>query len=212
MLLTALQHVKTAETTCLHNCAEAVKIANKNCGYADIFSISCTETYRNLKKSENYTQIPVECGTRNDIIFFDWYLQGGDICEHIGIIEKVENNTVFYSDFNSSENPRGYFEHRTSVNNNKIKAVFHHHINNKPISYILKDINIHSGDRGSIVTLIQSILYKLGYVLEIDGYFGEETAKQVKKFQENNSLEVDGVVGSETLNKMSTQIILIKER
>lgn len=61
------------------------------------------------------------------------------------------------------------------------------------------------------VQLIQAKLKKLGYSysLEMDfereyekGIFGKATKQAVKKFQEENSLQVDGIVGKETLKAL----------
>ncbi|WP_251859753.1 M14 family metallopeptidase [Clostridium sp. Marseille-Q2269] len=61
------------------------------------------------------------------------------------------------------------------------------------------------GDRGSDVKKIQAVLKKIGYNLGvIDGIFGNITEDAVKRFQQNNRLIVDGIVGPKTyevLNK-----------
>lgn len=50
---------------------------------------------------------------------------------------------------------------------------------------------------------IQKMLNKVGnYGLKIDNDFGPATTKAVKDFQSKNGLEVDGIVGNQTLNKL----------
>jgi len=54
------------------------------------------------------------------------------------------------------------------------------------------------GDANSEVAQIQSALEEQGFELPQSGYFGLETQKAVKKFQEENGLEVTGEVNEET--------------
>lgn len=56
------------------------------------------------------------------------------------------------------------------------------------------------GDNGSEIKRIQQLLYKLGYDITVDGFFGYQTKEIVKDFQLNNGLKVDGVVGQKTLD------------
>lgn len=56
-----------------------------------------------------------------------------------------------------------------------------------------------NGAQGEDVTNLQSRLATLGYYAgEIDGQFGNGTREAVRLFQEQNGLDADGVVGSET--------------
>lgn len=60
-------------------------------------------------------------------------------------------------------------------------------------------------DRGQAVSDIQTRLAALGYEvgsLGADGVFGETTEKAVKKFQRDQRLPVDGIVGGETWRKL----------
>ena len=61
---------------------------------------------------------------------------------------------------------------------------------------------IRSGAHGDAVRLLQTLLKRYEYPPfdpgEVDGEFGAKTLKAVKNFQEEMSLEVDGIVGVET--------------
>lgn len=61
------------------------------------------------------------------------------------------------------------------------------------------------GSRGSNVMKIQAVLKKIGYDPGVlDGVFGNETKSAVIRFQQNNGLTADGIIGEETykiLNK-----------
>ena len=61
----------------------------------------------------------------------------------------------------------------------------------------LKTIRL--GDRGDSVRAIQQALASRGYLSgAIDGVFGQETQYAVRKFQQDNALIADGIVGKET--------------
>ncbi|TFJ93287.1 C40 family peptidase [Lentibacillus salicampi] len=57
---------------------------------------------------------------------------------------------------------------------------------------------ITTGDRGEEVKEVQAALNDHGHDLSTDGIFGAKTGGAVTDFQENNALQVDGIVGPET--------------
>lgn len=63
--------------------------------------------------------------------------------------------------------------------------------------------NVRKGARGNITKLIQAMLYCRGYNTNgVDGIFGSGTDSAVRKFQKNNGLTVDGIVGKNTFEKL----------
>jgi peptidoglycan hydrolase-like protein with peptidoglycan-binding domain len=67
------------------------------------------------------------------------------------------------------------------------------------------------GERGEPVATVQRALVDLGFRMPVttandtklpDGIFGPETAQVVRKFQQLNGLDADGVVGRHTLAKL----------
>lgn len=52
------------------------------------------------------------------------------------------------------------------------------------------------------VELVQVKLSHFGYETARDGYFGDETGQQVRQFQQDYDLEVDGVVGVHTWTEL----------
>ena len=62
------------------------------------------------------------------------------------------------------------------------------------------------GDEGSMVTKVQQLLAKWGYITEnrITGYFGELTLNAVLAFQRRNNLDDDGTVGALTMGKLTS--------
>ena len=60
------------------------------------------------------------------------------------------------------------------------------------------------GSTGSAVTFIQTALTQLKYyTAEITGHFGSKTEDAVKRFQKDNGLTADGVVGKTTMDKLN---------
>jgi murein L,D-transpeptidase YcbB/YkuD len=55
---------------------------------------------------------------------------------------------------------------------------------------------------GGPVFVLQALLWKLGYNISIDGYFGPQTQAAVIDFQKKHGLAVDGITGPNTWNTM----------
>lgn len=56
--------------------------------------------------------------------------------------------------------------------------------------------------RGPSVHILEEILVKLGYKINVSQYFGKDTDKAVREFQLENNLVVDGLVGLKTWSKV----------
>jgi len=82
--------------------------------------------------------------------------------------------------------------------NPRLQTAFH---NLPPIRY---------GEKGEAISLIQSGLVEEGFTMpnstldsgEMDGIFGAETLNNIIAFQTKHHLEIDGVVGKQTLGKL----------
>jgi len=75
------------------------------------------------------------------------------------------------------------------------------------VDFIPRDIRypvLRNGSRSNYVFLLQFILNQNGANLTVDGVFGNRTAEAVRNFQENNSLAVDGIVGTNTWRTLLT--------
>jgi len=59
------------------------------------------------------------------------------------------------------------------------------------------------GMKGEAVECLQLRLQATGYLLQIDGLFGENTRMEVKSFQERSHLEIDGIVGYHTWRSLA---------
>lgn len=62
--------------------------------------------------------------------------------------------------------------------------------------------NLKRGSKGKDVCWLQTALVSKGYPLEIDGIFGDNTLDAVIRYQRNNKLLVDGIVGVLTRNAL----------
>ena len=69
---------------------------------------------------------------------------------------------------------------------------------------------LQKGMNGEEVRKLQKKLAILGYEITVDGDFGNDTKTAVKHFQVNNSLEIDGIVGKETEEKLSELCAKVK--
>lgn len=64
-------------------------------------------------------------------------------------------------------------------------------------------VNVRLNARGNLTYIIQAMLYCKGYDTNgVDGIFGKGTASAVRKFQSNNGLSVDGIVGKNTFKAL----------
>ncbi|WP_029270535.1 C40 family peptidase [Virgibacillus alimentarius] len=59
------------------------------------------------------------------------------------------------------------------------------------------------GDSGPAVSDLQSKLQNLGYSLNIDGIYGENTGSAVRDLQGNSGIQIDGIAGPATFNALN---------
>jgi len=65
---------------------------------------------------------------------------------------------------------------------------------------------VRRGSRGSDVAELQSRLTDQGFELAADGIFGKRTDAAVRQFQEQNALDVDGIVGPLTWKALGVEV------
>lgn len=63
---------------------------------------------------------------------------------------------------------------------------------------------IKKGSFSNTVTVAQTILFSLGYSIQPDGVFGNQTDQTVRTFQQRHDLVVDGIVGPKTWNALAS--------
>jgi hypothetical protein len=64
-------------------------------------------------------------------------------------------------------------------------------------------VYLNKGDRGKEVQVLQEKLVALDFDIVVDGIFGDKTDEAVRTFQQRSGLKVDGIVGPNTIAKMS---------
>ena len=154
-------------------------------------------------------------GKPGDIVLFDFYGKG--LSGHIGIIEKVVGNkyqTIEGNTSSTSDDNGGAVMRRTrplsvvrciirpkydGVTSTSSKEV-------KTVDITLKVLK--EGSAGEQVKTLQRLLRMMGYkdqygnTLIIDGDFGAKTTHALKKFQQAEGLDADGICGNNTWNAL----------
>lgn len=166
------------------------------------------------------TRNPSYVPQQGDIIFFDWEPEKGDGMDHVGIVDRVSDGTVYTVEGNHSDQVNQY---SYPLNSNEIYGyVVPDYTGNEVMDETIGGGSVTSpsssyptiarGSAGEYVREAQNILIDKGYLLGIygvDGIFGTETEQVVKSFQADNNLTADGIIGPNTwakLNNSSTSI------
>jgi len=75
-----------------------------------------------------------------------------------------------------------------------------------PAEAAFGDHVLKKGMRGEEVRQLQQYLVDLGYPLQVDGIFGQETLTVVKMFQSDEGLTADGIVGTKTFAALAAAL------
>ena len=150
----------------------------------------CQSAHNYYKSKGRLTANPQE----GDIVIYDW--SGDGHADHIGIfktwadtnktiLEAYEGNT---SQGNDSDGGKVMLRKRSR---NLVKSFIDPGVytdgNVTPVETVLT-----IGSRGSEVTIMQNYLYELGYAVEVDGWFGQQTEGFIKDFQQKNRMTASG--------------------
>jgi hypothetical protein len=139
-----------------------------------------------------------------DIVIYDW--EGTGYADHIGIfikwtttektaIEAWEGNT------STSNNSDGGRVMKRVRSRNLIKSFINPGV--YPTSVVTPvSSSLTKGARGSKVTQIQKYLYDIGYAVEIDGWFGNQTETMLKDYQAKNAMTITGVADGVTIGAL----------
>lgn len=162
--------------------------------------ISCNSQIKKFKAlGVWHTDRNIQSG---DILYYDWDKSGD--ADHVGIVEKSENGFLTVIEGNNGNYPDDRVRRRKI--NSESSLIFgyarpdYSRFENK-ISFPL----LRKGDVGTYVKILQVFLTAYKYNIGnsgIDGEFGSDTESAVKQFQKNSEIEVDGIVGEDTWNKL----------
>jgi len=152
-----------------------------------------------------------------DIVIYDW--EGNGHADHIGIfirwtstartaIEAYEGNT------STADNSDGGSVMIRTRSRNVIKSFINPNVFTET-TVTPVDIILSKGARGSQVTQIQKHLFDLGYIIEIDGWFGNETETRLKDYQTKNAMTITGMADAVTIGALqedANEIALAKSK
>ena len=168
---------------------------------------SCTAGW-NWFKNRGETRSNSFKPQRGDIIFFDWNPENGDGIDHVGLVDRVENNKVYTVEGNHEDQVNQY---SYDLNSNNIYGyVVPSYTGNESIEEAKTDENnerplIYKGMTNENVRYAQTKLINKGYSVGssgADGIFGAGTEQAVKQFQADNGLTADGMIGPATWKKL----------
>lgn len=146
---------------------------------------------------------------RGDVIFFK---NASRIC-HVGVIIKVDSKYVYTIEGNTSStsgvvaNGGSVSQKRYLLTNSRIAGYGRPNyalLNGDKVSnpYPEPSKLLKKGSKGEDVKWLQYELNESGYNLKVDGEFGQLTHNALIDFQEKFKLEIDGVCGKQTRNKL----------
>ena len=153
-----------------------------------------------------------------DVIFF--LDSVGDVA-HTGIVYKVDSSYVYTVEGNTSgtagvvPNGGGVFKKSYSLTYNRIYGYGRPAYEDEGEPEDTSKPMLRRGDTGADVVYLQKRLILHGHNLApygADGDFGATTEKEVKAFQKNHGLEVDGIVGPATWTELDKEPKEEKER
>lgn len=203
-------------------CATFVSAIAIECGFSDIIPVECgcgymISAYKKLgrwREDENYTP------KAGDVIFYDWddrkdFANTDDkgAPEHVGIVTGVADGIISVIEGNKNDAVtfrtvqvngryiRGYglpdYASKATAPTPKPTV--------KKCPYPEPKTLVKVGSYGGGVKWVQWYLNKCGASLKIDGSFGPLTKAATIKFQKNNNLVTDGIVGVKTRAKLKAK-------
>lgn len=201
-------------------CAATVCCILNDCGIDVYKSISCTQMANKWATDPNMQRVALDEVQSGDILFFDWDSTGD--CDHIAIVVDYDGNVatgLYYVNGNGNDVSKVTKQYMTYGSLQKNVCRIFRYVGdseNKPdipaeqtnregktVSITLNQVS--EGDVNKSVKLLQSLLTSEGYSCGpcgADGDFGKETDRAVRKYQLAKGLDVDGVVGQQTWNKL----------
>ena len=137
-----------------------------------------------------------------DILYYDWDRSGD--ADHVGIVEKANNSLLTVIEGNNGNYPDDKVRRREIYSESFLIFGYARPDYSKLKNNISFPL-LRKGDAGTYVKILQAFLTAYRYNIgnsEIDGEFGSDTESAVKQFQKNSEIEVDGIVGEDTWNKL----------
>lgn len=192
-------------------CAATVCCVLDDVGIDVYKSISCTQMANKWATDPNMQSVALDEVQSGDILFFDWDSTGD--CDHIAIVVEYDGNVrtgLYYVNGNGNDPNTVTKQYMTYGSLQKNVGRIFRYVGNSEITEKPKKVTITldqvcEGNMGKSVRLLQAILMAQGYSCGpcgADGDFGRATAQAVRKYQLTKGLDVDGIVGVQTWNKL----------
>lgn len=162
-------------------------------------SAGCTGSMKLARNSGKLKHI--EAGSFGDVVYFDWSRGGywSDNADHVGFIRSVDNvNRIAYT---REGNVSGCVKDCVRSFADIVGCVTPEYSGSAPSKEdeVYGFPTIQRGSVGDAVKLVQSALnIRQGSEFWVDGEFGSYTDSEVRRWQRNHNLIVDGIVGAQT--------------
>lgn len=185
-------------------CATFVSAVALKLGYTDIIppECSCTRMIQLLKNRQSWRETGLP--TAGAVIFYNWdgEMTGAD---HVGIVESVKDGriTVIEGNYEKSVKRRVIPVTYKCIRGFGVPA--YDTAPKKREEFEMKVKLLKPGCKGEDVRAVQILLMGRGYSCGnggADGVFGNDTHSAVCAYQRAKTLEVDGIVGEQTLARL----------
>lgn len=192
-------------------CAAMVCCVLDDVGIDVYKSISCTQMANKWATDPNMQRVALDEVQSGDILFLDWDSTGD--CDHIAIVVEYDGNVrtgLYYVNGNGNDPNTVTKQYMTYGSLQKNVGRIFRYVGSSEPKASPKKVTITldqvcEGNMGKSVRLLQAILMSQGYSCGpcgADGDFGPATAQAVRKYQLAKGLDVDGIVGVQTWNKL----------
>ena len=196
-------------------CAHFVSKVLEYCG-VDMFDLSCSLMYKKMSASPQWEE-PSGYPIPGDILLFDWdHIAEERPLDHVGIVVDFNKSTNMITYVNGNGSSSTYVTKQTINVNNSTVSYWMRYIGSnatndstpaeevkpkteekKSIKYCTVTLEeLSKGCESASVETMQNLLVDLGYNIDVDGKFGNETAVALMDFQRRNRLSQDAICGS----------------
>ena len=194
-------------------CATFVSAIGITLGYTDIMptECSCTKMIELYKAKGRWKENDAHIPSPGDIVMYDWQDNGrGDNTgtpDHVGFVVSLNGTTMTIIEGNKGEavayrslNVNGRYIRGYCLPDYASKATKPTEAATGVLKTTAVNLPVLENKRaGASVKALQGLLNGLGYSCgTVDGEFGSKTLAAVKKFQKENGLTQDGIVGAKT--------------
>lgn len=160
----------------------------------------CQSAHNYYKEKGQLTSNPQP----GDIVIYDW--EGNGYADHIGIFIKWTNSAqtaieAWEGNTSTSNDSDGGGVMKRIRSRNLIKSFINPGVyTDTAVTPVPSSLT--KGARGAQVTQLQKYLYDIGYTIEIDGWFGNETEMLLKDYQTKNAMNPTGIADAVTIGAL----------